>query len=96
MGDHSKVTTQMKPDVLSAIHFITETWRLITHTTIKNCFVKCSFLIDNVSSNDDTAVKLTEGVWSVNKVLDQQPNRPEEEPEDKEKLQNIEQYSWMH
>jgi hypothetical protein len=40
--------------------FIAETWRLITPITIKNCFVKCSFLISSVSWNDDSAVKLTE------------------------------------
>jgi hypothetical protein len=51
--------TQMKLKVLSAMHFITEPWILITPTTIKNCFVKCSFSIDNVSSND-SAVKLVE------------------------------------
>jgi hypothetical protein len=51
---------QMKLDVLSAVHLITEPWRLITLTTIKNCFVKCDFSIDYVSSNDDSAVKLSE------------------------------------
>jgi hypothetical protein len=50
----------MKLDMLSAMHLIVETWRLITPATIKNCFVKCGFLIDDVSSNDDSAVKLTE------------------------------------
>jgi hypothetical protein len=25
------------------MHFISEAWRLITPTTIKNCFVKCGF-----------------------------------------------------
>jgi hypothetical protein len=29
-------------------------------TTIKNCFVKCGFSNDHVSSNDDIAIKLTE------------------------------------
>jgi hypothetical protein len=33
--------TQMKASVLSALHFITEAWKLITPTTIKN-FVKIS------------------------------------------------------
>jgi hypothetical protein len=51
---------QMKLDVLSAMHFIAEAWKLITPTTIKNCFVKCGFSNDHVSSNDDNAVKLTE------------------------------------
>jgi hypothetical protein len=50
----------IKLDVLSAMHFITEPWRLITPTTIKNCFVKCCILIDHVSDNDDSPVKLTE------------------------------------
>jgi hypothetical protein len=44
--------TQMKLDVLSAMHFIAEAWRLITSTIIKNCFVKCGFSID-VSRNGD-------------------------------------------
>jgi hypothetical protein len=52
--------TQMKPDVLSGMHFIAEAWRLITPTTIKNCFVKCGFQIAHISSDDDSAVKLTE------------------------------------
>jgi hypothetical protein len=52
--------TQMKLQVLSAMHFIAGVWRLITSTTIKNCFVKRGFSIDHVSSNDDSAVKLTE------------------------------------
>jgi hypothetical protein len=51
---------QMKLDVLSAVHFIAEAWRLITLTTIKNCFVKCEFSIDYVSSAYDSAVKLNE------------------------------------
>jgi hypothetical protein len=49
----------MKLDVLSAMHFIAEAWILIAPTTIKNCFVKCTFSTDNVSGND-SAVKLTE------------------------------------
>jgi hypothetical protein len=53
-------TTHMKLDALSAMHLIAEIWRLITPTTIKNCFVNCGFSIDHVSSNDDSAVKLTE------------------------------------
>jgi hypothetical protein len=43
--------TQMKLYVLSAKHFITEAWRSVTSTTIKNCFVKCGFSTDHVSSN---------------------------------------------
>jgi hypothetical protein len=50
----------MKLNVLSAMHFIAKPWRLITRTTIKNCSVKCGFSIDQVSSNDICAVKLTE------------------------------------
>jgi hypothetical protein len=50
----------MKLNVLCAVHLMTETWRLITLTAIKNCFVKCDFLSDHVSSNEDSAVKLTE------------------------------------
>jgi hypothetical protein len=49
-----------KLDVLSTLHFIAEAWRLITPTTIKNCFVKCGFSNDHVSNNYDSAVKLCE------------------------------------
>jgi hypothetical protein len=51
---------QMKLDVLSAMHLTSAPWRLTTAIKIKNCFVKCGFLTDHVSSNDDSAVKLTE------------------------------------
>jgi hypothetical protein len=50
----------MKPDVLSTMHFIVEAWRLITPAAINNCFVTCGFSNDHVSSNDDSAVKLSE------------------------------------
>jgi hypothetical protein len=50
----------VKLEVLYAVHFTAEAWRLITPTTIKNCVVNCGFSIDHVSSNDDSAVKLTE------------------------------------
>jgi hypothetical protein len=50
----------MKLDVFSAMHFTAETWRLITPTAVKNCFVKRGFSIDHVSSSDDSAVKLSE------------------------------------
>jgi hypothetical protein len=46
----------MNLDVLSAMHLIAEPSRLITHTIIKNWFVRCGFS----SSIDDNAVKLTE------------------------------------
>jgi hypothetical protein len=38
--------------------FTAESWKLITHPTIKNYFVKCGFSTGHVSSNDDCAVKL--------------------------------------
>jgi hypothetical protein len=50
----------MKLDVMSTMHFIAEPWRLMTPTTIKNCFVKCRFSVDHVSSNNGSAVKLAE------------------------------------
>jgi hypothetical protein len=50
----------MKQDVLSAVHFIVEAWRLVTPTVIKNCFVKCGFSNDHVSRIDGSAVKLNE------------------------------------
>jgi hypothetical protein len=52
--------SQMQLDVLSAMHFIPEALKLTTHTTIKNSFVKCGFLVDHISSNGDSAVKLAE------------------------------------
>jgi hypothetical protein len=50
---------QTKLDVLSAVHLKAEPWSLITPTTIKNCSLKCGFSVA-VSSNDDSASKLTE------------------------------------
>jgi hypothetical protein len=50
----------MKLDVLSAMHLTAEPGRLKTHPTILNCSVKCDFSTDHVSSNDDSATKLTE------------------------------------
>jgi hypothetical protein len=49
---------QMKLDLLFAMHLIAEPWRLITPTTIKNCFLKCGFSSDHVSSNENCAMKL--------------------------------------
>jgi hypothetical protein len=87
----------------------------ITPNTIKNCFVKCDFSADHISSNDDSAVKLNAdeeddlGVQSEDyttcdsalevcgvRVLTRcyiniwlgQKNQ-------KRKLQNIKQHSWM-
>jgi hypothetical protein len=62
--------TQMKLDVLSAVHFVAEVWRLVKPTTIKNVFVKCGFSNDHVSSNDGTAVsvkmkRLTDTVYNL-------------------------------
>jgi hypothetical protein len=37
--------TQMKPNVLSAVHLIAGAWRLITLTAMKNCSVNCGFSI---------------------------------------------------
>jgi hypothetical protein len=62
----------MKLYVLSTVHLIAEPWRLITPTAIKNCYVKCGFSTDHVSSNDDSAVKLTEdeeGDWHSLQLL---------------------------
>jgi hypothetical protein len=50
----------MKLDALSAMHLVVEPWRPITPATIRICFVKCSFSIDHVSSNENSAVKLME------------------------------------
>jgi hypothetical protein len=48
-------------DVLSAMHFKAEDWRLITPTTtIKNCFANSGFPSNHVSSNNN-ALKLTDG-----------------------------------
>jgi hypothetical protein len=50
----------MKLDVLCGMHSIADAWRFITPSKIKNCFVKRGFSTDHDSSNDDSAVKLTE------------------------------------
>jgi hypothetical protein len=50
----------MKLYVLSAVHIIAEGWRLITPSIIRDCIVKCSFSVDHVICNDDSALKLTE------------------------------------
>jgi hypothetical protein len=74
--------TQMKLDVLSAMHVTAESWRLITRTTIKDCFMKCSFpLVKSAAgwvaqfTNEDypicdSALEVC-GVWSFIQVLDQ-------------------------
>jgi hypothetical protein len=51
---------QMKLDALSVMHLTADPSRLVTPATTKNCFVKCGFSTDRVSSNDDSAVKLRE------------------------------------
>jgi hypothetical protein len=53
-------TACKKLDMSSALHFIAQAWGLLTPTTNKNCFVKCGFLIGHVTSNDDSAVRVTE------------------------------------
>jgi hypothetical protein len=50
----------MKLDALSAMHLTAEPSRLITPPPTKNCFVKCGFSTDCVSSNYDSAMKLRE------------------------------------
>jgi hypothetical protein len=60
--------------MLSAMLLMAKPWRLITPTTIKNCFVQCGFCVDHVSSND-SAVKLCEGAendWHSLQPLDMQ------------------------
>jgi hypothetical protein len=42
------------------MHFIAEAWKLITPSTINNCFRKRGFSTDYVRSNDDSGVKLVE------------------------------------
>jgi hypothetical protein len=54
------IATQKELDMLPAVHFIAESQRLITSTTVKNTFVKCGFSNDHISTNDDSAVKLIE------------------------------------
>jgi hypothetical protein len=51
---------QMRLDMLSAMHFIAQDSRLLTPTTIKSCFAKYGCLIDHVTSNDNSTVKVTE------------------------------------
>jgi hypothetical protein len=53
-------TARMKLDMLSAMHFMAEAWRLITPTANKDSSVNCGSLTDHVGSNEDIAVKLSE------------------------------------
>jgi hypothetical protein len=55
-----RTAIQMELDVLSAMHFIAEAQRLITSTAIKNFYVKYGFSNNHVSSNNDSAVKVSE------------------------------------
>jgi hypothetical protein len=57
-GTIPRCCTQMRLDVLLAMCLLAGPRREIIPTTIKNCSVKCGFLIA-VSSND-IAIKLTE------------------------------------
>jgi hypothetical protein len=58
-GDCSKMLHRSRWMCCAAMHFIAEAWRIKTLTTIKNCFMKCGFSNDHVSSND-SAVKYNE------------------------------------
>jgi hypothetical protein len=49
---------------------IAKTWRLTTPTTMKNCFVKCGFSIDQVSSNNGSAVKMKRMTSRVSNLLE--------------------------
>jgi hypothetical protein len=57
---------------------------------LKNCFVKCDFSVDHVSSNDGRAVNLVKTKRmtgrSVDQVLDQNLTSPEEDPEEVEEV----------
>jgi hypothetical protein len=48
--------SQVKVDVLSALHFRAEEWSMIASTTIKNPFEKCGFSNDHISNNDISTV----------------------------------------
>jgi hypothetical protein len=58
--DCCRMITQMKHNMLSAMHVIAKGWRLITPIIAKKCFVKCDILTDHVSSNDSSAANLSE------------------------------------
>lgn len=47
-------------DVLSAMHFTADTWRLISLTVIKKCFAHYGFPVDHVSSTVGVKLKFTE------------------------------------
>jgi hypothetical protein len=49
-------TVQMDLNVFSAWYFITEEWRLITPTTIKNRFMSCGLSIHHVTNNDSNVM----------------------------------------
>jgi hypothetical protein len=43
-------TSCVKLGLLSAMHFISEAWKLITLNTVKNCFEKCGLYQLSVSA----------------------------------------------
>lgn len=51
-------TSCVRLGVLSAMHFIAEAWKLITLTTVKNCFEKCGLYQLSVCNSDDDALNL--------------------------------------
>jgi len=47
-------------DVLSAMHFTADTWRLVSLTAIKKYFAHYGFPVDHVSSTVGVKLKFTE------------------------------------
>jgi hypothetical protein len=59
----------MKVNVLDALHFIAESWRYVTHTTVVNCFQKCGFNLNQTNDGEDVReLSIAENDWGKLKV----------------------------
>jgi hypothetical protein len=66
MIDHKLLhdATLMKVNVLDALHFITESWRCVTHMTIVNCIRKCGFNLNQINDGEDIReLSIAKNVW---------------------------------
>jgi hypothetical protein len=66
MIDHKLLQdeTQTKVNVLDALHFIAESWRYATHTTIVNCVQKCGFNLNQTNDGENVReLSIAENNW---------------------------------
>jgi hypothetical protein len=66
MTDHKLLrdATLKKVNVLDALHFIAESWRCVTHTTIVNCFQKSGFNLNETDDGEDVReLRIAENGW---------------------------------